>query len=323
MSTRIELILGAGSFGKPGPKSNGARVHTVEQCREMVDAFVRYGHKKIDTARIYGGGTSEEFLGEIDVKGCTVDTKVYPMQPGDHAPARLRAIFRESIKALNGQKVHTLYLHAADRSVPYEDTLREVNEMHREGLLEEFGLSNFYAWEVAEIVGIAKRNDWIGPTVYEGCYNAVERTVETELLPCLRHFGIRFYAYSPLCGGLLVGKLLNETDLRNSTGGRWDPKVTDLAPTLHRIYAPLLPVLKELKEAAEKHGIPLPEVAQRWLQHHSLLQPGDAVILGAGSASQLEDNMKQCEGGPLSEDVVDMVNEAWAKAKANASYYAW
>jgi len=52
--------------------------------------------------------------------------------------------------------------------------------------------------QVAEIVGIATHHDWVKPTAYQGGYNAIERTVETELLPCLRHFGIKFYAYSPL-----------------------------------------------------------------------------------------------------------------------------
>lgn len=34
----------------------------------------------------------------------------------------------------------------------------------------------------------------------QGMYNATTRQVETELFPCLRHFGLRFYAYNPLAG---------------------------------------------------------------------------------------------------------------------------
>ena len=37
-------------------------------------------------------------------------------------------------------------------------------------------------------------------------YNAMTRNVEPELFPCLRKFGMRFYAYNPLAGGLLTGK---------------------------------------------------------------------------------------------------------------------
>ncbi|XP_059232325.1 aflatoxin B1 aldehyde reductase member 2-like [Mustela nigripes] len=75
----------------------------------------------------------------------------------------------------------------------------------QEGKFVELGLSNYASWEVAEIC-ICRNNGWILPTVYQGMYNITTRQVETELFLCLRHFGLRFYAYSPLAGGLLTGK---------------------------------------------------------------------------------------------------------------------
>jgi len=63
---------------------------------------------------------------------------------------------------------------------------------------QEFGLSNFNAWEVAEIATLSSERGWLKPTVYQGVYNAIERGIEAELFPCLRKFGLRFYAYSPL-----------------------------------------------------------------------------------------------------------------------------
>lgn len=171
-------------------------------------------------------------------------TRIFPLTPGDHAPAKLRSTYEASLKALGPYKVNIFYLHMPDRSVPYEDTLREVNELYKEGLLwvlwkislhfwwlttfvrcfvvisKEFGLSNFNSWEVAEIYYIAKSHGWVLPTVYQGIYNALQRSIETEcvsnvaptsswiwaywhffrfrLIPCLHKFGIRFYAYSPL-----------------------------------------------------------------------------------------------------------------------------
>lgn len=58
-----------------------------------------------------------------------------PINPGDHAPSTLRSIFQQSLQALAPRKVRTLYLHAPDRTVPFEDTVREINAMHKEGLL--------------------------------------------------------------------------------------------------------------------------------------------------------------------------------------------
>lgn len=34
----------------------------------------------------------------------------------------------------------------------------------------------------------------------QGMYNATTRLVEKELFPCLRNFGLRFYAFNPLAG---------------------------------------------------------------------------------------------------------------------------
>ena len=89
------------------------------------------------------------------------------------------------------------YLHGPDRSTPFEVTLKAVDELHKEGKFKRFGISNFMSWEVAEIVTICRQHGYIQPTVYQGYYNAIQRKVEPELFPCLRKFGISFYAFSP------------------------------------------------------------------------------------------------------------------------------
>jgi aflatoxin B1 aldehyde reductase len=38
------------------------------------------------------------------------------------------------------------YLHAPDRSVPYEVTLKAVNDLYSEGYFKRFGISNFASW---------------------------------------------------------------------------------------------------------------------------------------------------------------------------------
>ena len=65
------------------------------------------------------------------------------------------------------------YLHAADRSVPFEETLGECDKMHKEGKFVRLGLSNFTAFEVAEVVMICRAKGWVRPSVYQGMYNAI------------------------------------------------------------------------------------------------------------------------------------------------------
>ncbi|EGN95084.1 hypothetical protein SERLA73DRAFT_77091 [Serpula lacrymans var. lacrymans S7.3] len=315
MTPRVPLIFGAAAFG--APNALAARIHDLSDCQEVVHYFLSQGHQVFDTSRYYGNGTSEEYLAKLDLQGAAVDTKSFPEAPGDHSPEKLRATVKKSVEVLFPHKIRVFFLHAPDRSVSYEETLRGVNDLYKEGLFEEFGLSNFYSWEVAEIVAIAKAHEWIQPTVYQGLYNALERNVESELFPCLRKYGIRFHASSPLARGLLAG-----TNIYAPTpGSRWDSSSSTMAEGLISKYKTFQAAFQELGLSLARHNIPLAEVALRWIQHHSFLNPGDAVIIGASSLQQLQANLKDSEGGPLSEEVLSILDEAWITFKGHAPSY--
>lgn len=132
------------------------------------------------------------------------------------------------------------------------------------------------AWEVAEVVAICKRRNFVQPTVYQGVYNLLDRLVEEELLPCLRKFGLKFAAYSPLAGGYLTDKFFvpepgKEQNLKFT---HWWYK--------HR-YSAMSPAVLKLQQVAKAHDLTLVEVAYRWLQWHSKMQPGDYGIVMAAS----------------------------------------
>jgi len=287
---------------------NGVRISDKQQCQEILDIFFKYG-KEIDTARIYGEGTTEQLLSELDLKDATVDTKVYPVKPGDHSPEALRSIFITSLKCLNRTKSRVLYLHPPDRSVPFENSLREVNELYKEGLFEIFGLSNFAAWEVAEVVTLCRANNWVQPQIYQAMYNAITREIEPELLPCCRKFGLRLVIYNPLAGGFFAGKI---SSLTQPIEGRFDPNSGAMGTMYRARYLNdgYLEALKLLKDVAEKHSLRLTEIALRWLQHHSVLTPTDGVIIGASSKEQLEQNAEDSIKGPLDDEVVKALDEA-------------
>jgi len=282
--------------------------------------FFSHGHKELDAARNYGDGTTEKYLSLLDLKGATVDTKIYPNTPGDHAPAILRSNVKISVQTLGKNKIRVLYLHAPDRKVPFEETCRELNKLHEEGLFEIFGLSNFSCWEVAEIVQICKYNGWLQPKIYQAMYNALQRAIEPELVPCLRKFGIRLVVYNPLAGGLLAGKILSVNDLPAEGRFSGDSSFAKMYRERY-IKDAYLTALKEIKAVADKNGLTMVEVALRWCQHHSLLIPTDGIILGASSAAQLEANCKASEGGPLPQEILDALDNGWLSVSASAPLY--
>ncbi|EGN93228.1 hypothetical protein SERLA73DRAFT_189721 [Serpula lacrymans var. lacrymans S7.3] len=314
MSTRIPLLFGTMTMGYAG--KDGVRNSDEKTCQEIIDVFFKHGHTELDTARMYGEGTTQEILAKLDFKNATVDTKVHPHKLGGHAPADLRAAFEISLQDLKRDKVRVFYLHAPERKVPFEDTVREVNKLYQEGRFEIFGLSNYAAWEVAEIVGICKANGWVQPKIYQVMYNAITREMETELLPCCRKFGLRIVIYNPLAGGLFAGKVMSVEESAPE-GGRFDPSTVQGA--MYRDFK----ALEMLKEVADKYNLRLTEIALRWCQHHGALETTDGIILGASSAMQIEQNCADSEKGPLPEEVVHALDEANRIVKAHGSTPAY
>lgn len=174
MQTGIpRVILGLMTFGPD--KTEGARVVSLDDYNQCLDLFQKQGHNEVDTARTYVGGKQEAFTAEArwKEKGLTLATKCYPYEPGTHKPANLRASLTKSLEELQTDCVDIFYLHAADRSVPFAETLQEVNKMHKEGKFVQLGLSNYTAFEVAEVVMTCQANGWVRPTIYQGMYNAI------------------------------------------------------------------------------------------------------------------------------------------------------
>ncbi|XP_014457167.1 aflatoxin B1 aldehyde reductase member 2 isoform X1 [Alligator mississippiensis] len=313
---RPAVVLGTMEFGR-----------RVEQAASgaMLRAFLQRGHRELDTAHMYADGRSERILGELlagagagaGSNAVKIATKANPWEGKTLKPASVRSQLETSLERLQRNSVELFYLHAPDHETPVEETLQACNELHKEGKFEELGLSNYAAWEVAEIYTLCKINNWVLPTVYQGMYNATTRQVETELLPCLRHYGIRFYAYNPLAGGLLTGKYKYEDkDTRQPTGrffgNDWAQTYRNRYWKKHHFEAIAL-VEKALKEAYGADPPSLTSAALRWIYNHSQLKgdAGDAVIIGMSNIDQLQQNLTCSEEGPLLPAVVEAFDKAW------------
>lgn len=70
-----------------------------------------------------------------------------------------------------------------------------MDKAYKEGKFRKFGLSNFTASEVEQIIEICERRGFVKPSVYEGQYNPIVRGGEKALFPLLRKNNIAFYAW--------------------------------------------------------------------------------------------------------------------------------
>jgi aflatoxin B1 aldehyde reductase len=136
------------------------------------------------------------------------------------------------------------------------------HELHDEGLFEEFGLSNFSAWHVAEALEKAANHGWIRPSVYQGMYNAITRAVEPELLKCLAHYGIRFHAFNPLAGGAFSKNFGASAEV--APRSRFDGSTAQGKVYRNRyMNDAYLDALAEIHRSCEGHGLDAISVALR------------------------------------------------------------
>ncbi|KAF2000643.1 aflatoxin B1 aldehyde reductase member 2 [Amniculicola lignicola CBS 123094] len=319
------VILGLMTFGPD--ESAGARVTNFDDYTKCLDYFQGQGYNEIDTARMYVGGKQEAWTRDAKWKdrGLTLATKVYPYEPGVHKPDRLREHVATSLKELGTDTVDIFYLHAPDHSVPFEETLEAVNELHKEGKFVELGLSNFAAWEVAEVYNICKERKWVKPTIYQAMYNAITRSIETELIPCCRQYKIDIVVYNPLAGGIFSGKYKTS---EIPTEGRYSNQAERMGNMYRDRYFKdaTFDALRVVEPVAKKHNLTLLEIALRWCVHHSELKTrvkggNDGIIVGVSSLKQLEGNLADLEKGPLPDEVVKALDEAWLIAKPTTPNY--
>ncbi|KAF9888491.1 hypothetical protein FE257_008598 [Aspergillus nanangensis] len=316
-------ILGLMTFGPD--ESKGARITSLDDFNKCLDYLQQEGFNEVDTARVYIDGEQEAFTAQAKWKerGLTLATKWYPEMPGAHKAHILRENLELSLKNLETDQVDIFYLHAADRSVPFAETLEAVNELYKEKKFVQLGLSNYTAFEVAEIVTMCNERGWVRPTIYQAMYNAITRSIETELIPACRRYGMDIVIYNPLAGGLFSGKYQTQNI---PTESRYSDTAADGALYRQRYFKDAtFDALRIIEPVVAKHGLTLPETAFRWVHHHSGLNMKengrDGIIMGVSSLKQLESNLRDIQKGPLPQEVVDTLDKAWLIAKPTVTNY--
>jgi len=318
------VILGLMTFGPS--EADGARVTDINEFNKVLDIFQSRGYNEVDTARVYIGKQQEAFTREARWKerGLTLATKIqYPGQPGANQHDKVIESFETSLKELGTDCVDLVYLHAADRATPFADTLSALDKLHKQGKFVNLGLSNFTAFEVAEIVLTCKYNGWVRPTVYQAMYNCITRGIEAELVPACRRYGLDIVVYNPIAGGLFSGKV-KSVDMVPAEGRFSDKSQTGKMYRNRYFKESTFKALQTIEAAVERSGLTMIETALRWTVHHSALKVkdgNDGIIIGVSSAAQLEDNLTNLEKGPLPEEVVKAIDEAWLIAKADTVNY--
>jgi len=154
-------------------------------------------------------------------------------------------------------------------------------------------------------------------------YNAITRSLDAELIPACRRYGLDVVVYNPIAGGLFSGKY-KSTDIPSS--GRYSDAVGPMGEMYRKRYFKdsTFEALRIIDPVVEKHGLTMVETAIRWCVHHSglkVLDGNDGLIIGVSNIEQLESNLKDAEKGPLPQEVLDALDKAWLVSKPDTPNY--
>ena len=147
--------------------------------------------------------------------------------------------------------------------------------------------------------------------------------MEQELIPACHRYGIDVVIYNPLAGGLFSGKIKSEEVPQE---GRYSDTAKLGAMYRKRYFKDAtFDALRIIEPVAQKHNLTILEIALRWCTHHSALkmQDGgrDGVIIGVSSLDQLKSNLADLEKGPLPDEVIKVLDEAWMITKPTTANY--
>ena len=258
----------------------------AQATQTVVAAALDAGITFFDTADMYGGTKSEEFLGkalgkrrEQVVLATKFGWKVDEERQGA-APAYVRRAVEDSLRRLGTDRIELYQLHKPDPKVPIADTLGALDELVRAGKVREIGCSNFSAEQLQEAQGAVKQGAARFVSV-QNEYSLLHREPEASVLPACERLGLSFLPYFPLASGLLTGKYRKGQPMprgtRISEGGRFSNFLTE--ERMERV--------ESLVRFAEARGHSLLELAFAWLLAH---KPVASVIAGATSPAQIKSN---------------------------------
>ncbi len=261
-----------------------------EKSAEVVGRALELGINFFDTADIYGGTLSEQFLGEAlgeRRQHVIVATKFGGPTgegPGNRGGSRgyiIQAV-EASLRRLNTDYIDLYQYHFRDVKTPIEESLRAMDDLVRSGKVRYIGSSNMSAWQAVEAHWVAT-SEHLNPFITaQNEYSLIDRRAERELVPACRKYGIGLLPYFPLASGLLTGKYSRgEAPADDTRIGAWGARGQQLLTDRN------FDVVEGLQKFAAERDKSLLEVAIGWLAAQEVVS---SVIAGATKPEQVEEN---------------------------------
>lgn len=308
------LCLGTMNFG---PLTNEADSHAI------MDKALELGINFFDTANVYGWklgeGITEKIVGRWFAQGggrrdkVVLATKVYNEMGKWPNESRLSALHirkacEDSLRRIKTDYIDLYQMHHIDRATPWDEIWQAMELLVQQGKVIYIGSSNFAGWHITRAQETAKSRRFLGLVSEQSLYNLNARTIELEVIPVCKAYGLGLIPWSPLAGGLLGGMLEKMASGRRTSTG------TQENLEKHR------PKIEAYEEFCKELGEKPADVGLAWLMHNPVVT---APIIGPRTLEQLEGSLHTLDI-KLDEETLKKLDQIFPGPGGEApEAYAW
>jgi aryl-alcohol dehydrogenase-like predicted oxidoreductase len=301
----LEHLFGAPDWGCDQKESHG-----------IIKSYLDAGGNCLDIADIYAGGRSEEIVGnlipELNRDGLIIASKFsLPTGPAvtqfGASRKQILTACEKSLKRLKTDYIDLYHVHVPDPITPFEETLRALDDLVRQGKVRYTGSSMFFGWQLAKAQGVSEKYNLEKMVAGQYIYSLIHRELERETIPAAVDAGIGITCLSPR---------------RRSTTGKYQDKSTNsgnlsfsdratVSFCIYRIYE-----TAEIIRCPKKCGIPMAKLAIAWPLGRTFVT---SVIIGVKNVDQLKRNME-----PADWDLpMDVWEELEKRTRPEEEYMTW
>lgn len=290
--TVSRICMGCMGFGDSG---RGQHSWTIDEAssREIIRRGLELGINFYDTAIAYQSGTSEQYLGRalrdfVRREDVVVATKFLPrtqaeLEAGVTGQQHVETMLNTSLKNLGMDYVDLYIYHMWDWQTPIYDVLDGLNRVVKAGKARYIGISNCFAWQLAQANALAEREGFAKFVSVQGHYNLIFREEEREMVPYCNQENIALTPYSALASGRLA-RLPGENGTKRAEEDAYAKFKYDA--TAEQDNA----IIARVAELAEKRGVSMTEISLAWL-----LTKVTSPVVGATRLRHVEGAAKAVE----------------------------
>ncbi|MDP9173561.1 MAG: aldo/keto reductase [Planctomycetota bacterium] len=312
------ICLGTMNFGP----------HTTEpDSFAIMDKSIELGINFFDTADVYGWkkgeGVTEQIVGRWFASGggrrekTILATKVFgdmaqdPLDltmKGGLSALKIRRACDASLRRLKTDYIDLYQMHHIAREAPMDEIWQAMELLVTQGKVIYVGSSNFAGWHIAQACESASKKGLLGLVCEQSKYSLAARTIELEVLPACRNYGLGVIPWSPLDGGMLGG-VLQKIEKGRRASDQVQKRLDFMKPRL-----------QEWENFCKELGEQPADVALAWLLANPVVT---APIIGPRTIEQLTGSLRALDI-ILGDGAMKRLNEIWPGPGGEApEAYSW